>query len=320
MSRNQSLNIRKEIVMYRTVISLVILVCLSASACSTLPALGSVETPGVGTPTPAPLSTPSLLPSSTFTFTLSPTSSLPTPSAMVTVTPNAYVITTGSTNVRTGPGILNPHIDTLQPGEKALAIGTTPSGDWIKIIYPHGPDGVGWVYTDVVALHAIGDLPVAPEAQSLTAAPTVQASPEELAAIRAFNPAETMERYRLQKSTVASNVPNLTVDIFHVNGVKYEVDPLTMRVVEFVGEEIPASTDSPNLYTSDQLEAMAARLVVSQVAGIDLKLYTLEANSKGVNYSFRWSKGKPGESGYATFIQVVYWLNGKLFQYVNALL
>jgi hypothetical protein len=58
-------------------------------------------------------------------------------------------------NVRTGPSgndLSYPVIGHLQPGESAQAIGVSLSHDWIQIVFPPGPGGVGWVYAANVAL------------------------------------------------------------------------------------------------------------------------------------------------------------------------
>ncbi len=62
-------------------------------------------------------------------------------------------------NVRTGPGDSYAIVGVLQPGEKAPALGRSPGGDWIKIVYPTVEGGVGWVYSYLVTVSG-GDLPV----------------------------------------------------------------------------------------------------------------------------------------------------------------
>jgi uncharacterized protein YraI len=57
--------------------------------------------------------------------------------------------------VRMGPSgndLAYPEIGFLQPGETAQAIGVSLSHDWIQIVFPAGPGGVGWVYAAYVEL------------------------------------------------------------------------------------------------------------------------------------------------------------------------
>lgn len=72
-------------------------------------------------------------------------------------TPGGPVITAGKdgVKVRTGPSgndLAYPEIGFLQPGETAPAIGVSLSHDWIQIVFPAGPGGVGWVYAAYVDL------------------------------------------------------------------------------------------------------------------------------------------------------------------------
>lgn len=89
-----------------------------------------------------------------------PTVSIPTVTSspfgpMVTVTYQEQI------NVRAGPGAGNeyPVVGVLQPGEKVPALGRSPGGDWIKIVYPTVNGGVAWVYAYLVTLSG-GELPI----------------------------------------------------------------------------------------------------------------------------------------------------------------
>lgn len=61
-------------------------------------------------------------------------------------------------NVRAGPGTDYASIGKLQAGESAPAVGRSPGGDWVQILYPQGQGGVGWVYAYLVTV--TGFLPV----------------------------------------------------------------------------------------------------------------------------------------------------------------
>ncbi len=88
-----------------------------------------------------------------------PTVDIPT----VTSTPLGPMVTVNQDqdhlNVRAGPGGDYAIVGVLQPGEKVPALGRSPGGDWIKIVYPTVEGGVGWVYSFLVSLSG-GDLPM----------------------------------------------------------------------------------------------------------------------------------------------------------------
>ncbi len=81
-------------------------------------------------------------------FAQIPTGSIPT----VTGTPVGALIIVmdsevGYANVRSGPGTVGYDIvGILTEGAEAPAIGRSPGGDWIQIVYPGAPGNVAWVY------------------------------------------------------------------------------------------------------------------------------------------------------------------------------
>lgn len=79
-----------------------------------------------------------------------PTGSIPT----VTRTPPGPVIRVvnpDGANVRAGPSSFDyAAVGYLLPGETAPAIGRSPQGEWVQIIYLGAPGGVGWVYAPLV--------------------------------------------------------------------------------------------------------------------------------------------------------------------------
>lgn len=89
-----------------------------------------------------------------------PTGSIPT----VTGTPVGALIIVmdsevGYANVRSGPGTIGYDIvGILTEGAQAPAIGRSPGGDWIQIVYPGAPGNVAWIYKDLVTLR--GTVPV----------------------------------------------------------------------------------------------------------------------------------------------------------------
>ena len=80
-----------------------------------------------------------------------PTVSIPT----VTGTPaGPSIFVPEQVNVRSGPGTDYELLGILVQGQTAPAIGRSPGGEWILVVYPGVPDGVGWVYTRLVRLDA----------------------------------------------------------------------------------------------------------------------------------------------------------------------
>ncbi len=89
-----------------------------------------------------------------------PTGSIPT----VTGTVSGVILTVNSDqetmNVRSGPGTTSyPTVGILVAGQQVVALGRTPGGDWIQIVYPGVPGGVAWVYAGFVTLGP-GELPI----------------------------------------------------------------------------------------------------------------------------------------------------------------
>lgn len=88
-----------------------------------------------------------------------PTGVIPT----VTGTPSGPIATVNSDNaqinVRSGPNTFYPEVGILVAGQQVVAIGRTPGGDWIQIVYPGVPEGVAWIYSGLVTLGP-GNLPV----------------------------------------------------------------------------------------------------------------------------------------------------------------
>jgi uncharacterized protein YraI len=64
-------------------------------------------------------------------------------------------------NVRAGPGSGDeyPIVGVLEQGEKVPALGRSPGGDWIQIVYPTVNGGVAWVYAYLVTVSG-GELPI----------------------------------------------------------------------------------------------------------------------------------------------------------------
>ena len=105
-----------------------------------------------------------------------PTVAIPT----VTGTPQGAIITVKSTgsqdqiNVRSGPGTIGYDIiGVLVVSQTAPALGRTPGGDWIQIVYPGVPGGVAWVYAPLVDLSGTVPIVEAPPTPTPRVTPTI---------------------------------------------------------------------------------------------------------------------------------------------------
>jgi hypothetical protein len=88
-----------------------------------------------------------------------PTGNIPTVTGTASG-PFITVISPDGANVRAGPHSIDyAAIGHLVPGETAPALGRSPKGEWIQIVYLGAPGGVGWVYAPLVSLSP-GFLPI----------------------------------------------------------------------------------------------------------------------------------------------------------------
>jgi uncharacterized protein YraI len=103
----------------------------------------------------------------------------PTPGSadvFVTVTYNDQV------NIRSGPStVLYDIIGYMQPGETARALGVSPGRDWVKIVFPSGPGGVGWIHISLISispgnLQIVEPPPTATPLTTPTIDPTLEAA------------------------------------------------------------------------------------------------------------------------------------------------
>jgi len=76
--------------------------------------------------------------------------------ATVTGTPRGALVRVNNdqdqVNVRTGPGLDYPEIGILIAGQEVSAVGRSPGGDWIQILYPGTVSGLAWVYAPLVSI------------------------------------------------------------------------------------------------------------------------------------------------------------------------
>jgi hypothetical protein len=82
-----------------------------------------------------------------------PAAQADTPVATVTGTPEGpQILVPDQVNVRLCPSTDCDLVGVLIAGQQASAIGRSPGGDWIEIIYPGIPGNVAWVYSHYVVL------------------------------------------------------------------------------------------------------------------------------------------------------------------------
>ena len=93
-------------------------------------------------------------------------------------------------NVRNGPStVLYDIIGNMQPGETAQALGVSPGRDWVQIVFPPGPGGIGWVHTSLITISS-GILQIIEPPPTATPRVTRTVDPT-LAAAYVFEPTST---------------------------------------------------------------------------------------------------------------------------------
>lgn len=79
-----------------------------------------------------------------------------------TTVSTASIIAMEGLNLRENPSLESTVVGHLNQGERIVAVATTPSGDWVKVVIPGSKSGFAWVYAQFTNLDALGVvLPVA---------------------------------------------------------------------------------------------------------------------------------------------------------------
>lgn len=138
---------------------------LSAAACSFSVA------PSTGTPGASGFSTPTLAPS----LTPRPTNTPAPPTIAPTVEP-VEGTTTNIVNVRSAPDQTADALGQIAINTKVQIIGTDFTKSWYEILYPDGPDGVGWVAGQLVLTETTPAVPVVGAGAAGTPPPGTQAT------------------------------------------------------------------------------------------------------------------------------------------------
>jgi len=130
--------------------------------------------------------------------------------ATVTGTPEGpMILVPEQVNVRIGPGIDYDQVGVLISGQEATALGRSPGGDWIQIVYPGVPGNVAWVYAPFVVLEqAQGLLPIVEPPATATPRVTATIDPTLAAQFSMSNVPAT----RLPTYTPAAQVAQPTLD------------------------------------------------------------------------------------------------------------
>lgn len=226
-------------------------------------------------------------------------------------------------SVRSGPNAISPKVGTLQAGDQVRVLGKLADRSWLEIVYPPGSNGKAWVYASLMSVSGSEIPVVAPDGSPVAvstpdAALTTPVDPVIAETIRRFGQQKGSEIIYMGKTDFMAMGPALakTVDRYQVDGVDYDIDPLTHRVVDYT--ITPIAISGGNTYSADELKAIAQSFVASQIPGIQLQKLSFEQGQKGENTFFRWSQAATGP-GYMVCVQVGYTAGGQLFNYIDSL-
>ncbi len=76
-------------------------------------------------------------------------------------------------NVRSGPGTHYPKVGVLLNRQQVPALGTTPGGSWVQILYPGVEGGVAWVYAPLVRVTGVLPIVEPPPTPTPRVTPTI---------------------------------------------------------------------------------------------------------------------------------------------------
>lgn len=93
-------------------------------------------------------------------------------------------------NVRGGPStVYYPIVGRVFPGDIYQALGVSPGREWVQIVYPDAPNGVGWLYAVYVSVEG-GELQIVEPPPTATPIATATINPT-FAAAFIFHPTAT---------------------------------------------------------------------------------------------------------------------------------
>ncbi len=76
-------------------------------------------------------------------------------------------------NVRSGPGTDYPKVGVLLNRQSVPALGATPGGSWVQILYPGVDEGVAWVYAPLVRVDGVLPIVEPPPTPTPLVTPTI---------------------------------------------------------------------------------------------------------------------------------------------------
>ena len=134
--------------------------------------------------------------------------------------PDVTVTATAPTNIRTGPGVSYPILNSVAVGETVLTTGRLGDNSWLRVWIPQQEGRMGWVYGALVS-GASSDFESLPVVDPSTGTPT-------LGALDAFylqtNDDETTECNKLPKSGLLIQTPEGVGTIrLYINEVKVDI-------------------------------------------------------------------------------------------------
>jgi len=102
----------------------------------------------------------------------------------------ATIVYSETINVRGGPStVYYPIVGSANPGDILPALGVSPGREWVQVVFPSAPGGVGWVYATFVTISG-GELMIVEPPPTPTPIATATINPT-FAAAFIFQPTET---------------------------------------------------------------------------------------------------------------------------------
>jgi hypothetical protein len=225
------------------------------------------------------------------------------------------------TNIRSGPGVNFPIIDTLSNGKVVPVTGKTYDLEWLQISI----DGLsGWVYRNVVSID--GDLgsvacistdTVACENQNLPV--NYEIAIENIRFVTQKPDLQVTFRDIIQDANAGLREALVFVDGL---GTEYYVDQETNQVVEFTQHQLDPSSSLKNKSLSqlrEEAENLASKNSTQFASLKDSLIYS--EGTKGSRFFFRWEKRN--ETGQPPVGIIVFQVGldqaGRIVSYLNTL-
>ncbi|MCL4507372.1 MAG: SH3 domain-containing protein [Chloroflexi bacterium] len=243
-------------------------------------AAAAAQTQATAAPTAAP---------ATATVAITPTVSQPAATA-TPQGPTASVKEGDFVNVRKGPAIAYDKVGTLDRGQTAAIRGKNSDGTWWQITFPAGPDGLGWVFGNLVTVVgdtsqlAVASAPPLPKAVPTDASAATAVAPTAVPAPTSSLPPSALLPYsqvmRFSPRDTIGDVPlgyqgegKTTSLVWEVNGAK----SLELEITAVAGSGIFAQCPAGNLSTITPNDAAGKRIPLTVPSG----QYQVNIDGKG---------------------------------------